>query len=562
MTGDMSLDPITLELIHNGLRAVTDETWTALRRSAYSTNIKERHDHSTAIIDTRGRLVAQAHLSLPTHLGAIIATMEALLQKYGVEGCDEGDVFISNDPHVAGGTHLPDVNIATPVFVDGKVLAFVCTIAHHADIGGMCPGSMDGCMTEIYQEGLRMPVMKLLRRGTLNRELMDFILLNVRVPEERQGDYFAQIAAVHMGQRRLMELVKTYSAPVLEAAFDEIIERTNRRMRQAIRDIPDGSYTFEDVVDDDGLGTYDIPIKVRVDVSGDDIFFDFTGTASQVPGNINAPLNATHASVCYILKALLDPDIPNNQGVRDAVKLNMPPGTIGNAVFPAAVATRNHLAQRLVDVVMGALAQALPERATAASNGANTSLGIAGTDEKTGQSYVYFETIGGGGGGRFAKDGRDAVQVHITNTSNSPVEAFEMEYPLRIEEYALVPDSGGAGRHRGGLGIRRVIRPVGHTARFNAVGERFRHAPWGLDGGGDGLPGRFLVVDDAEVARTLPGKAPTQPLRPNERLVIESPGSGGYGVPAARAAEAVAEDLESGKFSRAYLERHYGQLLP
>jgi len=549
-------DPITLEILQNGLRAVTDEMWTALRRSAYSTNIKERHDHSTAIIDTSGRLIAQSEFSLPTHLGAIIGAMEVLLAKYPLADCAEGDVFICNDPHVAGGTHLPDVNVMTPVFAGGRILAFVCTIAHHADIGGMSPGSMDACMTEIFQEGLRMPVMKLFRAGVLDEELMEFILLNVRVPEERRGDYFAQIAACHLGRRRMDELAQRYAAATIRSAFDEIVTRTHDRMREAIRAIPDGVYAFEDVMDDDGMGTFDIRIKVRIEVAGDAIHVDFTGTDPQVRGNINAPYNATHAAVWYVLKAVVDPGIPNNDGVRQALKVTIPPGTIGNALFPGAVASRNHTAQRLVDAVLGALAAALPERVIAASNGSNTSISFVGRSAE-GQRYVYFETIGGGSGGRFAKDGKDGVQVHITNTSNSPIEAFEMEYPVRIEEYALVEDSGGAGRHRGGLAIRRVYRPIGHVATFNAVGERFRHQPWGLDGGQPGRCGRFVVRGDDGSEQTLPGKVVTQPLGPDQRLVIESPGAGGYGPPAARSRDAVAEDRASGKYSEGYLRRHY-----
>jgi len=557
MTGAATLDPITLEILHNGLRSITDEMWTALRRSAYSTNIKERHDHSTAIIDTRGRLVAQSEYSLPTHLGAIIGATESLLQKYALKDLEEGDVIICNDPHVAGGTHLPDVNVIVPVFVEGGILAFVCTIAHHADIGGMSPGSMDACMTEIFQEGLRIPVMKLFNRGQMNEELMDLILLNVRVSDERRGDYFAQIAACNLGQRRLHELTDRYGVSTVLSAFDEIIERTTIRMRRGIETIPNGSYSFDDVMDDDGLGTFDIKIKVRIEVDGDKIHVDFTGTDPQVKGNINAPYNSTHAAVSYVLKAVVDPEIPNNHGVRSAIRVTMPPGTIGNAVFPGAVASRNHFAQRLVDVVLGALAGAVPHAVTAASNGANTSVSLLGISN-TGEQYVYFETIGGGVGGRYAKDGKDAVQVHITNTANSPVEAFEMEYPLMIEEYGLVEDSGGAGRHRGGLGIRRVYRPIDHVASFNAVGERFRHQPWGLDQGRSGRSGQFVMVNDDGTRTKLPGKVATQELRPNQRLVVESPGAGGYGPTSERDHAALEEDRASEKCTDEYLQLHYG----
>jgi N-methylhydantoinase B len=549
-----------LEIVGNGLRSITDETYKALKRSAYSTNIKERHDHSTAIVDSRGRLIAQAEMSFPTHLGSILDTTRLLLSKYGLDRCEDGDVFIANDPYVAGGTHLPDVNLIAPVFVEGRLLAFICTIAHHADMGGMSPGSMAGGMTEIYQEGLRIPLVKLFRRGELDEELLELILLNVRVPAERRGDYAAQIAACRLGVRRLKEMAEHYSPPVLETAFDEILGRTNARIRSAILAVPDGEYRFADVLDDDGMGTEDIPVSVGIAVRGDRIAFDFTGTGPQVRGNMNAVLNATQASVAYVLKAMLDPEIPNNQGVQDAIDITCPAGCIANAVFPAAVAARNHLCQRIVDVVIGALAQALPERAVAAANGSNTSITFAGTDPRTGEPYVYFETLGGGFGGRATKDGKDGVQVHITNTSNLPVEAIETEYPLRVEEYALVPNSGGAGRYRGGLGLRRVIRPVDHACAFNGVGERFRHRPWGLFGGEAGSTGRFVVVGDDGSQQSLPGKVLDRPLRPDQALVAETPGAGGYGSPHDRIRLAVDEDGRTGKFSAAFVDEHYGRL--
>ena len=554
----MTPGPIELEIIHNALRSITDETYVALMRSAYSTNIKERHDHSTAVMDRAGRLVAQAEMSFPTHLGSIMETMAAVLARYGDGQIEPGDLFIANDPHVAGGTHLPDVNMVQPVFVDGRLLGFMCNIAHHADMGGMSPGSMSGGMTEIYQEGLRIPVIKLFRRGELVADLMELVLLNVRVPEERRGDYNAQIAACRLGERRLRELAATWSTDALEAAFADIIGRTEARMRAAIRTIPDGNYAFDDVMDDDGLGTVDIPVRVTIEKQGDRIALDFSGSGPQVRGNINSVFNASRSSACYVLKAMLDPDIPNNQGVHDAVTVICAKGRIMNASFPAAVAARNHVCQRIVDVVIGALATALPERAVAAANGSNTSIVFAGTDPRTGRGYVYFETLGGGFGGRAAKDGRDGVQVHITNTSNLPVEAIEMEYPLEVEEYGFVEDSGGAGRFRGGLGLRRVVRPVGHTCDFNGVGERFRHQPWGLFGGGPGATGRFLVRDDGGAEHALPGKTASHPVRPDQVLVAETPGAGGYGPPAQRDPAAVSADAASGKFSSAFLARHYG----
>ncbi|MDE0113975.1 MAG: hydantoinase B/oxoprolinase family protein, partial [Albidovulum sp.] len=352
---ELKIDPITLEILLNALRSVADEAYNALTRSAYSTNIKERKDHSTAIMDAKGRLVAQAENSLPIHLSSMAGLMHALLKKYSVEEIHEGDIFVSNDPHAAGGSHLPDINLASPVFYDGKLLAFACNIAHHADVGGMAPGSVAGGMTEIYQEGLRIPAVKLFDRGRLVRDLFEILLLNVRVPSERRGDYNAQIAACRLSERRMTEIAERYSAETLAAAFDEIILRTESRLRAAILGMPDGAYSFEDVMDDDGCENFDIRIAATVRISGDRISFDFEGTAPQAKGNINSPYNASHATLCYVLKALVDPDVPNNEGVLNVCEMIAEPGSLVNCAAPAACASRANTCQRIVDVVIGAL---------------------------------------------------------------------------------------------------------------------------------------------------------------------------------------------------------------
>ncbi len=550
-------DPITIEILANALASVTDEAFIALMKAAYSTNIKERHDHSTAIMDPRGRLVVQADQSLPIHLASMTGLMGRLLERHAPDTMRPGDIFVANDPHVAGGTHLPDINMAMPVFADGRLLAFVCNIAHHADVGGMAPGSMAGGMSEIYQEGLRIPVVRLFHAGELDRDLFDLMLLNVRLPRERRGDWFAQVAACRTGGRRLAEIVERHGAALVSAVFDEILSRSNARMRERIAAVPDGEYTFEDVMDDDGLGATDIPIRLRVHVAGERIRFDFTGSAPQVQGNINLTTNATQSAICYTLKSLLDPDIPNNHGVLEAFEFVTEPGTLLDCRFPAPVAARAHTCQRVVDVIVGALADALPKQAVGAANGANTTAVFSGRDPRTGEDYLYLETLGGGFGGRATRDGTDGVQVHITNTSNLPVEAIEMEYPLRVERYGFVEDSGGAGRHRGGLGLRRVITPVDHDCTFNGAGERFRHRPWGVFGGAPGASGRFVHVDGDGRERTLDNKPSGVKVRSGEQVIVETPGAGGYGPPAERERDAVDADRRSGKFSVAYLSRHY-----
>ena len=448
--------------------------------------------------------------------------------------------------------------MAMPIFADGRLLGFACNIAHHADMGGMAPGSMAGGMSDIYQEGLRIPVVRLFRAGVLQQDLLDLVLLNVRAPEERRGDYFAQVAACRLGRRRLLDAAATFGAAVLETAFAEIIERTARRMREAVAKIPDATYRFEDLMDDDGLGSTDIPIRLRIDVAGNRVRFDFAGSAAQVPGNINVTRNATQASVCYALKALLDPDVPNNQGMLDLPEISVPRGSLLDAAFPAPVAARANTCQRIIDAIIGALAEALPDRAVGAANGANTTAVFSGVDPRSGRPYVYLETLGGGFGGRAGKDGKDGVQAHITNTSNLPVEAIETEYPLRVESYGLIEDSGGAGRHRGGLGLRRVVRPVGHDCEFNGAGERFAHRPWGVFGGEPGGVGRFALIDADGDERVLAAKPAGVRVGDGERVVVESPGAGGYGPAADRPQALLDEDRRSGKFSAAYLARHYG----
>ena len=555
---NLVVDPVTLEILLNALRSVADETFIALMKSAYSTNIKERKDHSTAIMDASGRLIVQAVASLPIHLASMGGLMEVLLDKFSDE-IDEGDIFIANDPHVAGGTHLPDINMAIPIFHGGKLVAFMVNIAHHADIGGAVPGSMAGGMTEIYQEGLRIPVVRLFRRGVLQTDIMDLLLLNVRIPAERQGDYFAQVAACRLGSKRLKEIISQYGMPTLKTGFNEIIARTSNRMREAVGSLPDGKYSFEDVMDDDGMGTINIPIKLEVTVKGDTIHFDFTGTAKQVLGNINVTPNATKAAVCYALKALLDPDVPNNQGVLDIPKITIGKGTLLDAVYPAPVAARANTCQRVIDVILGALSTSRPEAAVAAANGANTTAVFSGVDPRSGESYLYLETLGGGFGGRAAKDGKDGVQVHITNTSNLPVEAIEMEYPLRVRSYGFVENSGGAGKHRGGLGLERVIEPVGHDCVFNGAGERFHNSPWGLFGGGEGKPGEFLHQNVSGEFTRLPNKPIGVKIAASETIVIRTPGAGGYGLPEERKMEALAEDANSEKFDCEFLRDHYPQ---
>ena len=420
----------------------------------------------------------------------------------------------------------------------------------------MAPGSMAGGMTEIYQEGLRIPPIRLVREGKIVDDVMELILLNVRVPRERRGDYMAQIAGNRLGIRRLEELLARWGAARVEEGADAIIQAVVRRMRAGIADLPDGTYHFEDVLDDDGISTKDIPIVVTIKIKGDEAWFDFTGTGPQVRGNMNNSSAGLQAAVLYSLKVLVDPDGPTNHGLIEPIHITAPEGCVVNAVFPAATAARAQTCQRIVDAIIGALAPAIPQRVIAASNGANGVASFSGVGPD-GQYYVYMETIGGGSGARSYKDGIDGVQVHMTNTSNLPIEALEGEYPLLIERYELIRDSGGAGTWRGGMGLRRIYRGLGHTMTFSGQGERVVHAPYGLFGGKPGGRGKISIVEDSGKKRMLASiDVPVGGV-----VVVETPGAGGYGRSSERAPELILEDLRSDKFSPAVMSKNYGRAL-
>ena len=549
------LSPIQVELLRNGLTSICDEMFLAIMKSAYSTNIKERHDHSAAIFDAEGKVVVQGE-SLPLHLASMLGLVEVVLDRYGRDNISPGDMFLSNDPFVGRGSHLPDVAILAPIFRDEELVMFVSNIAHHSDIGGMAPGSMAGGMTEIYQEGLRIPPIRIAKNHEILDDVLDLVLLNVRVPEERKGDYMAQIAANKLGARRLQELFTKWTREQISEGCTGIIEAVTRRMRAGIADLPDGKYEFTDVLDDDGMGTTNIPICVKIDIQSDEIWLNFEGSASQVTGNMNNSFAGLQASVLFALKVLIDPDGPTNHGMLDPVHIDAPEASVVNASFPAATAARAQTCQRIIDVILGALAPAVPERVIAACNGANGVATFSG-EGPDGQYYLYMETIGGGAGGRSYQDGSDGIQVHVTNTSNLPVEALENEYPLLVERYELVEDSGGAGKWRGGMGLRRVYRGLGHTLTFSGQGERAVTPPWGLFGGKGGGTGSISLINPDGSKELLDIKPASLQVEPTKAVCIETPGAGGYGAPVDRDKESLLEDFKSEKFSRLFLKDHY-----
>ena len=551
-----NIDIISLEITWNNLKSIADESYITLMKSAFSTNIKERHDHSTAITNSKGKLIAQAENALPAHLASMGGLIQHVIDEYG-ENIFEGDIFIANDPHVAGGTHLPDINMAMPIFSKNQLMGFVANIVHHADVGGAAVGSMSGGLNEIYKEGLRIPLVRLYNKGKIVNDVFRLLLLNMRLSDERKGDLNAQISACRLGVKRVKELISKHDEVYLNNTFEEILKRSKIRMQAAISKIPDGDYSFTDYMDDDGLNTKNIKISVTIKKKGKKILFDFSDTDEQVEGNFNLTFNATQSSVCYSLKALLDPDLPNNSGIFDAIEIKIPKGSLLNCLSPASVALRLNTCQRVVDVVLGAFIEILPKKITGAANGANTSAVFAGINPNNGQRYVYLETLGGGMGGRYSKDGKDGVQVHLTNTSNLPVEAIEMEYPLRVEEYSFVENSGGAGKYRGGLGIRRIIRPIAHKCEFSGVGERFKHSPWGVFGGKPGKPGKFFIKHKNGKITNLSSKSSSIYTTEKDAIIMETPGAGGYGDPKKRSKENLLKDKISGKFSNSFIKKYY-----
>lgn len=520
------IDPITLEVLRHALASVAEEMNANLIRSAYSPNIKERRDCSSALFDAHGELVAQAE-SIPVHLGAMPFSVRAALE--AVREWHEGDVVVLNDPYL-GGAHLPDITFVAPAFAGGNLVAFVACRAHHADIGGPAPGSLTPRATEIYGEGLRIPPVRLWRRGALDDDLQRLLLLNVRTPEERWGDLRAQYAACRTGIARVRDLVVRYGTELLGEGMAAVLDYSERRMRAEIGRLPQGRAGFADALDDDGAGSGRIPIRARVEVRGEGVRVDFAGSAPQVQGPVNAVFAVTASAVYYALRAVTDPTIPPNAGCYRPIEIRAPEGSIVNPRPPAPVVGGNlETSQRIVDVVLGALAQLVPERVPAAGQGTMNNVAIGATDPRTGRPYAFYETIAGGAGARPTGDGVDGIHTHMTNTLNTPVEALELAYPLRVERYELRSGTGGRGRFRGGDGIRRDLTPLGHTAHVSLLTDRRAGRPYGLAGGEPGAPGENVLVRDGEEIH-LPGKTELD-LHAGETLSIRTPGGGGYGPP-------------------------------
>jgi len=536
------MNPITLEVLRHALSAVAEEMNANLIRTAYSPNIKERRDCSCAVFDPAGRMVAQAE-SIPVHLGAMPYSVEAAIK--AVDRFRPGDVVVLNDPY-KGGAHLPDITFVSPVFADGSLIGYVANRAHHADVGGREPGSLAGDATEIFQEGLRIPPIRLWEEGRLNSDLLDLILLNVRTPEERSGDLRAQYASCAVGISRMGELISRYGTGRLLEGMEAVLDYSERRMRSEIERLPGGSFSFADELDDDGVCDKPVLIMAKINVSGDRLVVDFTGSADQVKGPVNAVYAVTASAVYYAVRAVTDPEIPPNAGCYRPIEIIAPQGSVVNAAPPAPVVGGNlETSQRIVDVILGAFAAVLPERVIAACQGTMNNVAIGGIDPSTGRAYTLYETIAGGFGARPDRDGIDGIHSHMTNTLNTPIEALETAYPLRVERYELIRGSGGEGRFRGGQGIRREITCLRGEARLSLLTDRRRRPPYGLAGGEPGALGKnVLIRNGAEIP--LPAKG-TVGILAGETVSIRTPGGGGYGDPRERPPELIERDRHEGR---------------
>ncbi len=517
------MNPIELEILRTAFAFVPEEMGVSLRRTAYSPNIKERMDASCAVFDAEGRMIAQAE-HIPVHLGSMPMAVEEVMRDFPGT-LREGDQVILNDPY-RGGTHLPDITLLRPVFHRGGLLGFAVNRAHHADVGGIAPGSMPAAATCLDEEGVVLEPQKFLDRGRERRDVIDRVRRGMREPAERLGDLRAQVAANELGARRLRELAERHGATKVRGFAEAVMDYSERRVRAAIQSLPRGTWSAEDVLEGAGEDEgQDLAIRAQVTIGGSGLRIDFEGTHRQVRGNLNAPLAVTLSASYYVLRCLTDPGAPPNAGAYRPLEIRAPEGTIVRARSPAAVAAGNvETSQRIVDVLFLALADALPDRVPAQSQGTMNNVLVGSV---RGRRFSYYETIAGGEGALPFRDGMDGVHTHMTNTRNTPVEALELAYPLRVEEYRLVPASGGEGAHRGGDGVRRSLRILAASGVVSLISERRRHAPKGQAGGMDGRPGRNLLIRGGRELR-LPGKA-TLAVRRSDVIVVETPGGGGWG---------------------------------
>jgi N-methylhydantoinase B len=559
MTDDTAatrLDPITVEVVRHKLEGIANEMESTLLRSSFSPIVKEGLDASAALFTIAGETLAQA-CAVPIHLATLIPIVETMLRSFPLETMAEGDVYIMNDPYL-GGTHLPDIALVMPVFHDGRPIALSATMTHHQDVGGMTPGSVPTNATEIFQEGLRIPPLKLRDAGRMNETLVAMIRLNVRIPDTVMGDLNAQIAGCQIGARRLGDVARTYGTQSLHDIFAVLLDRSEAMTRDALRQIPPGTYRYHDFLDNDGIELERrIRIEVAVTIRDGAFHCDFTGTSRQLKGPFNVVRSGSQAAAYFAVRALTDPTIPTNAGCFRPVTLTLPKGTLVNPEEPAPVGSRTATIKRITGCILGAFKDTMPDKVPADSAGELLTLAFGGRKPDGRGNFVVGELIAGGSGGSRAADGADVVETDATNCMNLPAEALEMEAPLRITRMALRPDSGGPGAHRGGLGIVKEFEVLDAETTFTHRGERHFCAAAGAQGGGGGAVAVSVIRRADGRVETIPSKLVTT-LKPGDRVTVETAGGGGFGDPRQRDRSLVAEDIANGKISANAAREIYG----
>jgi N-methylhydantoinase B len=555
----MATDLITLEVLRNKFDVIADEMEIALLKSAYSSIVKEGMDASAALFTTQGETIAQA-ASIPIHLGSLVPAVQRIIQEFPVDTMRDGDVYIMNDPY-DGGSHLPDIVIVVPIIYHGTTVALSTTMTHNQDVGGKTPGSVPTDATEIFQEGLRLPPLKFYEGGTPNRTLHAILQKNVRIPDILMGDLHGQVAAGNVGKQRFCELSREYGTETVLRAITELMDRAEAMTREKLSTIPDGSYTFTDYLDNDGIDLDQrVTIQATVTIEGSDVYCDFTGTSPQVRGPLNCVPTAAIAGAYYVIRTITDASIPNNSGCYRPIHLHLPEGSVVNPRPPAAVNARTATIIRIADVLHGALVQALPGKLPAAPSGQLLVASFGGIDPRRNTPYVTSELGAGGVGARPTKDGIDVLEMGPSNCMNIPAEAIEMHYPLRIRRYGLRADSGGAGRYRGGLGATKVFEAVAGDVVVSMRGERYFTPPWGLYGGQPAAAAQAWVERSDGRIEEIPSKR-VFTLHRGERLHVDTPGGGGYGDALERDPEAVRRDVCDRRVSMRQAREQYGVVL-
>ncbi len=553
MPRESTSDPILFEVIRNALVEATEEMSVSLQRTAYSTNIKTRLDYSCAFVDAQGRMVAQAFCQ-PAHLVTIGRIVPRAVREYGSGSLEPGDGLLVNDPHRQG-SHLNDVFLISPFFYEGDLIGYVTNVCHHVDVGGGAPASI-GVFREIYQEGFVLPVVKFLSRGEIVEDVLKMFLANVRARKEVAGDLRAQVAANNIGIRSLTHLIERHGVNTFKFHIDRLIEYTEQRTRAVVRKLPQGTWEAEGSLDNDGITDQPVHLKARVTIEGDELTFDFTGSDLQRPAPMNCNLTQTFTACVYVLKCLADPDIPLNEGFYRPIHVIAPEGSAVNPKPPTAIVGGWEVNARLCEIIFKALSTPMPEKVPAGTKGMICQIGFGGRDPRTGEYYCFYETMAGGYGGRISSDGPDAVQTHVQNTQNAPVEETELNYPVRINQYSLIPDSEGPGRFRGGLGLRREYAFVDHEPVFTILADRTRFPPWGLFEGQAGKRARYVLISNGS-EKDLGSKA-TVSVPTGSVVRLETCGGGGYGPPWERDPKLVLQDVRRRNVSAARANDQYG----